>query len=327
MNLKKKKIIIFGGSGFIGSNLCHDLINTGAKISIFDSFDKDSGSNYRNIFEIKNDIEIIKKDIRSFNDVLKAVKNNDIVINCAASTSHYISMIRPKENLDINVQGTLNILESIKSFDRDKRFIHLSTSTQIGKLTKKFADENHSEFPTDLYSANKMISEKYTLIYSNFYSLNATVLRLGNIYGPRAAIHSPNYTFNNFFIGQALQNKNIQIYKPGNQKRNLLYVDDVVDAIKSSIINKKTAKKIFFVVGNKHYSVVQIGNKISEIIGGKVKLIDWPQEREKIEIGDSILNNKKFSITTNWKPKTNLKDGLIKTKEYFQDKLKHYVKK
>ena len=325
MNLNNKKIIIFGGSGFIGSNLCHDLIKQSAKICIYDNFEKESGSNLRNIFEIKNDIEIINKDIRSYEDVYRSIKNYDIVINSAASTSHYISMIKPKENLDVNVEGTLNILESIKNLNKDIRFIHLSTSTQLGKLTNKIADENHSEYPTDLYSANKMISEKYTLIYANFHLLNATVLRLGNVYGPRAAIHSPNYTFNNYFIGQALQNKEIQIFKPGNQKRNLLFVGDVVNAIKYSIENNNTSKEVFFVVGNEHYSVLEIGIKICELMGGKVKLIDWPLEREKIEIGDSILSNQKFINLTNWFPKTNFEQGLQKTMEYYKDKLTDYI--
>ena len=234
-------------------------------------------------------------------------------------------MIKPKENLDVNVQGTLNILESIKNSKKDIKFIQLSTSTQLGKLTNSKADETHSEYPTDLYSANKMLSEKYTLIYANYYSLNATVLRLGNVYGPRAAINSPYFTFNNYFIGQALQNKNILIYKPGFQKRNLIFIDDVVEAVKCTIQNNQTSKKIFFVVANNHYSVLQIAKKICEIMGGKVSLIDWPANRKKIEIGDSILNNNKFRSLTKWSPKINLKSGLELTKSYYLDKLDSYI--
>ena len=177
--------------------------------------------------------------------------------------------------MDVNTRGVLNILEALKRVNRDARFIHLGTTTQLGRMTTGIADEDHSEFPLDVYSANKVASEKYVLIYKNAYDLDVQVIRLSNIYGPRAAIHTPHLTFNNYFVGLALQAKPITVYAPGTQMRNLLYVDDAVDAllIAAKTDNVDGNRPVYFATSNDHYSVREIAEKISQIIGGSVDYI------------------------------------------------------
>ena len=194
---KGKKILITGGLGFIGSNLAHSLKGEGAEVTILDNFDHESGSNSFNISNIESDIEILKEDIINYDTVLGAVKGKDIVFNADASTSHSISMKKPWENLRTNTLGVLNILESIKTLEPNISFVHIGTTTQIGPMRSSPSDELHPEFPTDMYSANKVVGEKYTLLYAKAYGLRCCVVRLPNVYGPRAAIHSPNITFNN----------------------------------------------------------------------------------------------------------------------------------
>jgi len=229
--LTGRRILILGGLGFIGSNLAAFCVAAGAKVLIFDNLDPHSGGNLYNIAPIRKDVSLHFHDILDFDRLVHHITDQDIIINCAASTSHPYSMREPWIDLDVNSRGVVNILEAIRRFNAEARFIHLGTSTQLGKLVYQPADENHPEFPTDIYSANKSVSEKYVLIYAKAYKIRATVIRLANVYGPRATIRSPEFTFNNYFVGLALKNQSITVYGSGQQKRNTVYVEDAVRAI------------------------------------------------------------------------------------------------
>jgi UDP-glucose 4-epimerase len=251
----------------------------------------------------------------------------DIIFNCAASTSHPFSIREPWINLDVNSRAVINLLESIRRFNREAKFIHLGTSTQLGKLQYEPADENHPEFPTDIYSANKTVAEKYVLIYANMYGLRSTVIRISNTYGPRASIHSSDFTFNNYFIGLALQNKVITVFGTGAQKRNLIFVDDVVSALILSAQTEKTNSQTLFVVGDEHLTVSDIAKATVRHIGsGRFKLVEWPKDRKAMEIGDAILSNAKIKSLIDWNPVSDLKAGLLITKDYFSTCLDKYIR-
>jgi UDP-glucose 4-epimerase len=324
-HMKGKNVLIFGGLGFIGSNLAHRCLELGANVVIYDSLDPHSGGNLFNVEDIKRDVQMHFHDILDFDPLVHHITNQDIIINCAASTSHPFSMREPRTDLDVNSRGVVNILDAIKRFNKDVKFIHLGTSTQLGRLIYQPADENHPEFPTDIYSANKSVSEKYVLIYSRAYGIRATVLRLSNVFGPRATISSPEFTFNNYFIGLALQNKNITVYGDGKQKRNTIYVEDAVEAIVKACMNDHGIGKTFFAVGDEHHSVAQIAEETVKYIGsGKVIHIPWPMERKAIDIGDAVISNMRFKEIFHFAPKYNLQSGLKKTAQYYKKCIERY---
>ena len=324
--LRGKKILILGGMGFIGSNLAHRCLELGAEVFVYDNLDPRSGGNLYNIHDIEDSCHLLYYDILNFDQLSQEVNKKDIVFNCAASTSHPFSMKEPWIDLDVNSRGVINVLEAIRRFNRDVKFVHIGTSTQLGKLCYKPADEKHPEFPTDIYSANKMVSEKYVLIYAKAHDLNSTVVRLSNVFGPRASIHSSDFTFNNYFIGLALQGKAITVYKPGSQLRNVLYVDDAIEALIAAALSEKTNKETFFAVGDQHFSIAQIAEATVEILGGSVKYVEWPKERKAIDIGDAVISNRKLKELLNWSPRTELKEGLVRVKEFFEPCLEKYIR-
>lgn len=325
--LKGKRVVIMGGLGFIGSNLAHECLELGAKVTVFDCLDPHSGGNLYNIADIKSSIELVFNDILNFDEICRYIVDKDILLNCAASTSHPFSMREPWIDMDVNCRGVVNLLESARRFNRDIKIVHIGTSTQLGKLHFKPADENHPEFPTDIYSANKSVSEKYVLIYGNAYNMRVTVVRLPNVFGPRASIHSPEFTFVNYFIGLALQGKAITVFGDGSQLRNVLYIDDCVSALLHASLNDKANGEVFFAVGDKHYSVAEIAKTITEEIGsGSVNFIKWPGDRKVTEIGDAVISNEKIKKILGWKPLNDLRGGLAKTKQYYTTCLKHYLR-
>ena len=319
-------VLIPGGLGFIGSNLAKHCLELGMDVTIYDNLDPNSGGNLFNIEPFRKDVELVIGDIINYEHLVQAVMDKDLIINCAASTSHPYSMREPWLNLDVNSRGVINLLEAIRRVNRDVAFVHVGTTTQLGPLHYQPADEHHPEFPTDIYSANKTVAEKYVLLYARAYSLKASVIRLPNVFGPRAAIHSPEFTFNNFFIGLALQDKSITVYKPGTQLRNVLYVDDAVDALLAAVQSNKSVSETYFAVSDDHLSVKEIAEKTCQTMGGSVKMMDWPKKRKAIEIGDAVISNVKINNTLGWEPKVSFEDGLKLTLNYYKDKLDHYLK-
>ena len=325
--MDRKKVLITGGLGFIGSNLAWRCLELGAEVTVYDNLDPNTGGNLYNVHDIKGSIDICYNDILDYDRLVEQVVGKDIVFNCAASTSHPFSMREPWLDLDANSRGTINLLEALRHFNPDAKLVHIGTSTQLGKLQYQPADENHPEFPLDIYSANKSVSEKYVLIYAHAHAMQTTVIRLPNVYGPRASIHSAEFTFNNYFIGLALQGKEIRVYGTGGQKRNLIYVDDAVDALISAATHAESNGQTFFAASDEHFSVAQIAEWIVKIIGkGSVKFIEWPDERKVTEIGDAVISNQKIKRTLGWSPKVDLQTGLSRTRDYFSTCLEKYIK-
>ena len=293
---------------------------------MLDNLEPTAGGNLFNLQPCINDIEYINSSIVQYDEVLKAVKDKQIIFNSASISSHSLSMKEPRKNIDINAIGVLNILEALKECRSEASFVHIGTTTQCGSLIYEPADENHPEFPTDVYSANKVVGEKYVLLYSRAYDLNTCVIRLPNTFGPRAAIHSSKFTFNNYFIGLAMQGKDITVFKPGEQLRNVIYVEDAVAALILAAESTQLSKgETFLAVSEDHYTVRELATKTCSSMGGKLNLIAWPKDLQNIEIGNARFSNKKIKSVLGWTPKIKLEEGLELTKNYFSHCLEHYL--
>lgn len=325
-DLKDKQVLITGGLGFVGSNLAIKCLELGASVTIYDSLAPNSGGNLYNIDCIKDKVNLIFADILDFKEVSNAIYKKDIIFNCAASTSHPLSMREPLIDSDVNSRGLLILLEASKRYNKNIKFIHIGTSTQLGSLRYTPATEEHPEFPTDIYSANKSVAEKFAIIYSKAFDMNICVLRLSNVFGPRACIKSSDFTFNNYFIGLALQNRVITIYGDGKQLRNFIYVDDAVSALIMAAENDNVKGEVLFAVGNEHCSVADIAKDIINVFNqGSLVFVEWPHDRKATEIGDAIISNEKIKEKLGWYPQFTIQQGLIKTKEFYLPVLKKYV--
>jgi UDP-glucose 4-epimerase len=317
--MKGGKVLITGGLGFIGSNLAHRCLKEGASVTVYDCLDPNSGGNIYNVHTIRDDLEIVLEDIRNFDRICDSIKDKELIFHCAAYTSHPNSMREPWKDVDVNCNGTLNILEAARRFNPAAKIIQIGTSTQIGKKQFDTVDEMHPEFPVDIYSANKSASEKYVLIYGGAYQMKTTVVRLGNTYGPRSNIKSADLGFINYFIGLGLQNKEIPVFGDGKQRRNVLYIGDCINAIVEATKTTECEGKVLFATSDMQYTVSEIANEVATHVGGKVCYVDWPKERKAIEIGDIIISNSRLKCLLKWYPQVNLKSGLLTTKEYYQD--------
>jgi len=279
-----------------------------------------------NIHDIRDDVQVALNDIRNFEGVCSAILNQDILFNCAAYTSHPNSMREPLIDIDVNCKGVINILEAARRFNSEVKIVHVGTSTQIGKMQFSPVTELHPEFPVDVYSANKSASEKHVLIYGGAYGLKTTVIRLANVFGPRSNIKSSDFGFINYFIGLALQGKELTVFGDGQQLRNISYVDDCVAALVLAAMDDKSNGQVFFAVSDRQCNVAEIAQTLVENIGGTARFVEWPPDRKAIEIGDAVISNEKIKTTLKWNPQFDLESGLIKTRDYFANCLEQYIK-
>ena len=332
MNFKKeyasKKVLITGGLGFIGSNLAIKLVESGAKVDIMDANLERYGSNDFNVQQIKKNIQIDFSDIRDKEAVLRNVRDKDIIFSLAAQTDYNYSLKKPILDIDINCKGHLNILESCRTDNPNCRIIFPGSRMQYGKIEKKDlpVKEEHPLNPLSVYAINKIAGENYHKAYNLHYGLDTVVFRIANPYGPRAQIKNPGYCIVNWFIGQALKKKPISIYGEGNQLRDYIYIDDLINAFLISGVHPNPKTKVYNVGSGVGTKFIDMVNTIVNIVGkGKIKHVEWPKNYENVETGDFYADISRIKNELNWKPSTSLESGLEKTIEFYRKNLDKYI--
>lgn len=328
-NTTNKRVLITGGFGFIGSNLAIYLQEQGYDVAVLDNMDPNSGANEFNL-EHETGITKYHGDIINEFTLADNIPNYDVIVNCAASTSHSGSMKAPFANIDTNVIGVLNLLDAIRLYNPKAKFIQLGTTSQYGRHEVATAlVETDFEAPLDIYSANKSVAEKFCRIYGQFYGLNTTCLRLSNVFGERAAIHTPQLSFHSYFIGLAVQAKPLTIYGDGGQIRDFVSVTDVVWAIGLCIENdEKTRNQVYNVVSSDPKTVLDFAQNLAIITGSQLHQVEWPKNGLKTEIGDCIYNNAKLMTDTGWLPCAliDYMSSLENTINFYKKHLKEYIR-
>ncbi len=321
----KKKVMVTGGLGFIGSTLAHRLVDFGSVVTLVDSLLPDYGGNLFNIDGIKDKVHVNIADVRDASSMLYLVKGHDYIFNLAGTLSHIDSMTDPYTDLEINCRSQLTILEACRKNNPDLKIIFSGTRGQYGKAQYLPVDEKHPMCPTDVNGINNMAGEWYHILYNNVYGIRATSLRLTNTYGPRHQMKHSKQGFLNWFVRQALEGKIVPIYGDGGQKRDFNYVDDVVEALLLAGASDKTNGEVYNIGSGVPISVLDVLKKIIRTAkNGSFELVPFPAEKKKIEIGDYFTDHSKFTALTGWKPKTGFDDGLTKTIEYYEKNKKHY---
>src|ERR1700730_13528164 len=181
---QRKKVLITGGLGFIGSNLARRLVMHGAEVTLADSLIPQYGGNKHNIADIRGQVTVNVCDVRDRFAFEYLVQGQDFLFNLAGQTSHIDSMTDPQADLDINASAELSILEACRRTNSGVRLVFASTRQLYGRPVYLPVDENHPIRPVDVNGINKLAGEGYHLLYSSVYGIRSSVLRLTNTYGP-----------------------------------------------------------------------------------------------------------------------------------------------
>lgn len=323
--IKNTEILITGGAGFIGSSIAESLIEKGASVTILDNMLVPYGGNLFNLKNIKKEIIFIKGDIRDEKLVKKHIKGKDFIFHLAAQTGRSISMKNPMLDTDINILGTLNILEAIKNLKIKPKLIYSGSRGVIGEPKYFPVDEKHPENPKDVYGINKLAAEKYCMLFGKEYGFDVTILRLNNVYGPKCQIKSNHYGTINLFISYALLGKTIPIYGDGSQTRDYVYVDDVVVSFILAM-SEKADNEIYFVGSEIEVSLNEIVKIISkEIKDTHYKKVNFPIELKSVDFQRFYSTSNKIKKDLNWHAKISIEEGIIKTIKYYKSNINNYL--
>ncbi len=321
-----KRVLVTGGLGFIGSNLAHRLVELGAQVLIVDSLIPGYGGNQHNIHAIRDRVQVNIADVRDGHSMRYLVQGQDYLLNLAGQVSHMDSMTDPFTDLDINVRAQLSIVESCRHYNPGIRIVHMATRQQYGRPQYLPVDEAHLVQPTDVNGIHKAAGEMYYLVYHEVYGLRATSLRLTNTYGPRQLIAHNRQGFIGWFVRLALLDEEIQVYGDGEQKRDMCYVDDAVEALLLAAANEQAIGRFYNVGGPRPVSLNEIIETLIEVAGsGRVTRIPFPEERKKIDIGDYYTDDQKIRRELGWEPRVDLREGLGEMVAYYREHREHYL--
>ena len=239
-----------------------------------------------------------------------------MLFRSAGETSHSKSFENPLYDLDVNTKSTLYILEKLKQLKLKCRFILGSTFIVIGKPQELPVTEQSICNPTTIYGANRLASEVYCKIYHNVYDLDTITFRITNSFGPREQ-YIPSKNAINFLIHKAFKKETIPIFDKGNFFKDVVYVSDVVSAIRTIMEKGKSGELYWISSGNKIW-FYDLGRWLEELTGAKVQYVESPQYTKKTDVGNFVVDNSKIR-SLGWNIQTSVKDGIKKTLEYFEN--------
>ncbi|MHA2610202.1 MAG: NAD-dependent epimerase/dehydratase family protein [bacterium JZ-2024 1] len=320
-----KRVLITGGAGFIGSNLALRLCSLNARVCVLDNFHPWYGANEFNLEPVKEKITLIRGDIRDMATLAEACREKDVIYHLAAQVSHLDSMTDPFYDMEVNVKGTLNLLEATRKFSPEAFFVYGGTRGQYGKIFSRPVKEDHPLFPLDIYGVHKTTGELLSLVYHSSFGLKTCSLRINNTFGPRHQMKHPRYGVLNYFIRLALDNQTISVFGDGSQLREYNYVDDVVDALLLVVENPVSIGKVYNLGSGSPMRFLDMVRKIIQTCGsGSYQLLPWPEERKRIEVGDFFADFSLIQKELGWTPRTPFEEGLRKTIDFYRSFRSHY---
>jgi nucleoside-diphosphate-sugar epimerase len=313
------RFLVTGGAGFIGSNITEKLIKSGHDVRVLDNF---SSGKMQNLCFTKTltplAFELIEGDIRDKATCDKACKEIDYVLHQAALRSVPKSMKDPDSYNDVNIQGTLNMLQAA-SKNRVKRFVLASSSSVYGDVDQFPEKEDFLPKLISPYALSKLTNEYYCKIFSEFFDVPSVCLRYFNVFGPRQALDDEYAVVIPKFIHCILNDEQPPIFGTGKQSRDFTYIDNVVQANILAATTPNIKYEIFNVANGKDNTVLELVDSLNKIIGKKIKPKLLP-----VRAGDvfrTCASIEKIKKVLKYKPIVDFEEGLRRTVEFFKESL------
>ncbi len=305
------RYLITGGVGFIGSNIAAELVKKGEQVRIIDNF---STGAMKNIAEFQSSIELIDGDIRDFWTVTEAVEGVDYVLHQAALPSVPRSIKNPLTSNEVNINGTINLLEASKQANV-KRFVFASSSSVYGDTPSLPKSEDMPTDPLSPYAVTKLTCEKYAKVFYDLYGLETVALRYFNIFGPRQDPNSEYSAVIPKFIKALMAGKKPVVFGDGEQSRDFTYIDNAVQANLLATTAPDAVGKYFNIACGARFTLNQLLDALREIIGADARAqYDPPRPGDILH---SYADIERARQDMNYNPRVDFMAGLKKTVDWF----------
>jgi len=331
------KILVTGGAGFIGSNLCARYLKRGDKVALFDNLSRmGSRENLRWLESLGGGLEVVIGDVRvNVGQLRDALKDVDVVFHLAGQVAVTTSVLNPREDFEINALGTFNVLEAVRESGRKPVLFYSSTNKVYGSMEDLAVIElngryAYKDFPQGIgedrildfhspYGCSKGCADQYVCDYARIYGLRTVVFRKSCIYGYRQfGIEDQGWVA--WFAIAALLKRKINIFGNGKQVRDVLFIEDLLDAYDLALRNiGTTAGRVYNIGGgpNNQLSLFELVRFLEGEFGRKIELEfhNWRPGDQPVFCCDISKANKEFG----WEPRTGYKEGVNKLAEWIKD--------
>ncbi|HUB95805.1 MAG TPA: NAD-dependent epimerase/dehydratase family protein, partial [Stellaceae bacterium] len=264
-------------------------------------------------------------DVRDTGSLAPLIEGRAYLFNLAGRTSHMGSLEKPVDDLEVNALAQLRLLELCRTVNPGLVIVHAGTRQIYGRPDALPVDESHPVRPPDPNAVAKHAGEAYHLLYHRLYGLATVSLRLTNTYGPGLRIKDDRQAFLGVWVRRVLQGEPIEVWG-GEQRRDLAYVEDVADAFLLAAIAPEARGRAFNIGAGPSLSLGELAQlMIAANGGGSVRVLPFPSDRRRIDIGDYEADDRAFRAVTGWAPRTMLADGLKRTFDYYRSRRGDYL--
>lgn len=314
-----KRVLVTGGLGFIGINVSQRLLDLGAQVTVLDNFVPPNPGAPLNA--VLSRLSVAIADIRDADKVERVIRGQQVIFNLAGKSGAADSNKTPLNDLDINCRGHLTVLEACRSFNPTVTIVFPSSRLVYGKPRYLPVDENHPVAPESIYAAHKLAVENYHLLYGHLYGLKSTVLRVTNPYGPMQVGDARAYGIANNFIQSAVRGEKLTVFGAGEQRRDYLYIDDLVDALLLAGWKDEARGKVYNIGDDRGASLMELAQLAIATAGsGEVVQVPWPADYQAIETGDFQSDIALAKSELGWQPVTQLPEGVARTVAFHRTK-------
>lgn len=323
---RRKRVLVTGGAGFLGSSLCHALAALGARVTALDAMLPDGGANPANLEGAG--VMLVRGDLRD-TELLTLCQGVDVLFNLAAQTSHMGGQRDPVADIAINAVAQVRLVQTLREGAPKAVVVHASTRQFYGRPISLPVDEMHPVNPPDANGVSKWAGEQYWLLESRVLHRPVVSLRLTNCYGPRLRIADARQTFLGIWIRRVLENEPFEVWG-GAQLRDLAYVDDVTRAFLMAAEQAgraDVAGHAFNLGGAPPVSLLDLAARLIAANGGAGSFTtrEFPADRAPIDIGSYHANDTAFRTATGWTPQVSLDEGLKRTLEWYRAHMPDYA--
>lgn len=306
------KILVTGGAGFIGSNIALRLVESGHSVRVLDNF---ATGQRDNLNRHMNSLEIIEGDIRDFWTVAKATRGIECIIHEAALPSVLRSIDNPLTTTEVNINGTLNLLEASR-FNGVRRLVFASSSSVYGDSPESRKHEELKPRPKSPYAITKLAAEEYCLIFNQLYGLETVALRYFNVFGPHQNPNSQYSAVIPKFIMKILADESPSINGDGTTSRDFTFVDNVVNATILATEKKEAVGNVINIACNQAFTINDLVDSLNKILGKAIRPKYLPEI--KGEVKNSLADISRAKQLLGYAPSIDFNTGLAKTIEWFK---------
>lgn len=320
-----KRVLVTGGLGFIGSSVVRALVVAGADVMVADAMLPEFGGNLFNLDGLRDRVRVNFCDVRDEHLMALMVDGVDVIFHLAAQVSHVKSMSDPYPDIDINIKGTAAVLEAVRKVNPRALVVRTGTRGQYGAATRLPVSEDAATHPKGLHEISHLTAEKIFQMYHEVHGVPVVMLRLTNIYGPRAQMRSSHFGVANWLMRLALDGAPITLFGDGLIQRDFVYVDDCVDAMLRCAETPSCNGQVINVGDDRPSTFRDLAAAIrAEIPGAEVVFTEFTPERKAQEPGHFYSDISRIGALVGWRPTTSLGDGVRDTISYYRRNRERY---